>query len=79
MRVVTYRRITMAIKIASKVGVFLHCCFVLLLPWQPPGQYGASSCLMVASRGFRCSPGHDALGDMSSLAATHLHGHQNGQ
>jgi hypothetical protein len=28
MQVVTYRCITMAIKIATKVGVFLHRCFV---------------------------------------------------
>jgi hypothetical protein len=27
--------------------------FCLLLPWRPPGQYGASSCPMAASSGFR--------------------------
>ncbi len=32
MRMVTNRRITMAIEIASKVGVFLHCCFVCYCP-----------------------------------------------
>ncbi len=52
--------------------------FCLLLPWWPPGWYGASSCPMVAPRGFQCSPGHAALGNMSSIAPTHPHGHQNG-
>jgi hypothetical protein len=32
MHAVTYRRIAMAIKMASKVGVFLHCCFVCCCP-----------------------------------------------
>ncbi len=53
--------------------------FCLLLPWRPLGQYRASICPMVASRGFRDSPGHAALSDMSSLAPTCLHGHWNGQ
>jgi hypothetical protein len=32
MHAVTYRRITMAIKLATKAGVFLYCCFVCCCP-----------------------------------------------
>jgi hypothetical protein len=32
MRAVTYRHIAMAIKTASKVGVFLHHCFICCCP-----------------------------------------------
>ena len=52
--------------------------FCLLLPWQLPGQYGASSCLMTASSGFRCSPGHAALGNAFRVASIHPRGHRNG-
>ncbi len=52
--------------------------FCLLLPWWPLGQYGASSCLMTVSSGFRGSPGHSALGNATCIAPTRLHGHQNG-
>ena len=54
--------------------------FCLPSPWWPPGQYGASSCLMAASSasGFRCSPGHAALGNATCIASTPLHGHRNG-
>ncbi len=41
--------------------------FCLLLPWQPLGWYGASSCLIVAPSGFQGSPGHAALGDAVSV------------
>ncbi len=37
--------------------------FVCLLPWRPLGQYGASSCPMPASSGFRSSLGHTTSGD----------------
>jgi len=33
---------------------------------------------MVASSGFRSSPGHAALGDAECIASTPPHGHQNG-
>jgi hypothetical protein len=75
MRVVMYRRITMAIKTATFLGVFVDC----LSPWRPLGQYVASSQPMAASSGFRSSPGHDALGNAVSIAPAHHHGHQNGQ
>ncbi len=42
MHVVTYRHITMAIGMARKVLGFVSSLFCLLLPWRPPGQYGAS-------------------------------------
>ncbi len=53
--------------------------FVCLLPWRPLGQYGASSCPMPASSGFRISPGHAALGNAICIAPAHHHGHQNGR
>ena len=37
MRAVAYRRIAMAIGMASKVGVFSHCCFV---GCRPGGLWG---------------------------------------
>jgi hypothetical protein len=43
-------------------------------PWQLLGQYGASSCPMVSSRGFQCSPGHAALGNVQDIAPTFPHG-----
>ncbi len=52
--------------------------FHLLSPWRLPGQYGASSCLMVGSSGFEGSPGHAASGDAVCIAPTHMHGYQNG-
>jgi hypothetical protein len=63
---VMYQRTAESIKIASKVGPFLSL-FHLLLPWRPLGHYGASSCPMVVSSGFRGSPGHAAVGDVSVL------------
>ncbi len=59
-------------------SIFLSS-FCLLLPWQPLGQYRASSCPMAASSGFRSSPGHAALGNAVCIAPAHCHGHQNGQ
>ena len=58
-----------------------HCAssFCLLLPWQPRGQCGASSCPMAASSGFLYSPGHAALGDVVCIAPLQCHGYQNGQ
>ncbi len=73
--VVMYRCIATAIKMASFVCVFVDCC----LSWQPLGRYGASSCPMAVSSGFRSSPGHAALGDAICIALVHHHGHQNGQ
>jgi hypothetical protein len=57
------------------VHFLLSCC--LLLPWQPLGQYGASSCPMAASSSFRGSPGHAALGNAICIAPAYCHGHQN--
>jgi hypothetical protein len=62
MHMVTYRHIAIAIKTASKAGVF-SSLFVCLLPWQLLEQYRASSCPMAVSSGFWYSSGHDALGD----------------
>jgi hypothetical protein len=53
--------------------------FVCLLPWQPLGQYGASSRPMLVSSGFRSSPGHAALGNAICIAPAHCRGHQNGR
>jgi hypothetical protein len=53
--------------------------FRLLLPWQLLGQYGASSCPMAVSSGFRSSPGHAELGNALPIAPADRHGHQNGQ
>ncbi len=50
--------------------------FSLLLPWQLLGQYGASSCPMVGSSGFRGSPGHATLGGAVCIALAHRRGHQ---
>jgi len=36
------------------------------------------SCLMVASNGFQCSPGHSASDDAACSAPTPHHGHRNG-
>jgi hypothetical protein len=78
MCVVSYRHTIVAIEMASKVGLFF-LSFHLLLSWQPLGQYGASSCSMVATSGLQGSPGHVTLGDAACIALTHRHGHQNGQ
>ncbi len=51
--------------------------FCFLLPWQPLGQYGASSYPMAASSGFRGSPGHAASGNAVCIAPKCSHGHQN--
>ncbi len=74
-----YQRTAVAIKMASLFGTFFSWLFHLLLPWQPLGQYRASSCLMAASSGFRSSPGHAALGNVLCIAPVDRHGHQNGQ
>jgi hypothetical protein len=49
-----------------------------LLFWRPPRRYRVSSRPMAASSGFRCSPGHAALGDAACIASTPRHGHQHG-
>jgi hypothetical protein len=79
MHAVMYRCIAMAIKAASKVGVFFILLFVCLLPWRLLEQYGTSSCPMAASRGFWYSPGHAVLGNALCIAPTHRHGYRNGQ
>ncbi len=61
----------MAIEMAIKVGT--HHIVVLF------AATGASSRLMVASSGFRCSPGHAASGDATCIASMPPHGHGNGQ
>ncbi len=53
--------------------------FVCLLPWRPLGQYGASSCPIPASSGFRSSPGHTTSGNAVCIAPAHRRGHQNGR
>ncbi len=52
--------------------------FVCLLPWQPLGQYGASSCPMPAFSGFRSSPGHATSGNAVCIAPAHPQGLRNG-
>jgi hypothetical protein len=47
----------------------------LLLPWQPLGQYLASSRPMAASSGFQGRPEHDALGDAVCTALAHRRDH----
>jgi hypothetical protein len=64
--------------VSHRVGAFVQRCFVFLLPWQPLGEFRASSGAMVASSGFWCSPGHAALGNTSGIAPMRPHGHQNG-
>ena len=49
-----------------------------LSPWRPPGRYGASSCPMTASSGFRWSPGHAASGNSLCIALAQRCAHQNG-
>ena len=56
----------------------LSLLFSLLLPWQPLGQYGASSCPMAAFSGFRCNPGHATLDDVLRIPPAHCV-YQNGQ
>jgi hypothetical protein len=61
MCVVLYQCITMAIEMASKVGIF-SSLFICPSPWQLPGGYKANTCPMVISRGFWCHPRLTALG-----------------
>jgi hypothetical protein len=60
------RRIAMAIKTASFVGVFVDCCLFACCPGEL-GQYRASSRPMLASSGFQSSPGHAASWAMPSV------------
>jgi hypothetical protein len=76
---VLYRRTATAIKMASLLGTFFLLSFHLLLPWRLLGQYGASSCPMAGSSGFRSSTGHAALGNAICIAPAHRCGHQNGR
>jgi hypothetical protein len=74
---VLYRRTAVAIKLASsKVGQFF---VVISFAVTLAAGYGASSHPMMASSGFRSSPGHAALGSAICIAPAHCHGHQNGQ
>jgi hypothetical protein len=52
--------------------------FCLLLPWRPPGRYGASSHLMVAFSGFYESTGPPPSVDVRGIAPSHRHGYRNG-
>ncbi len=52
--------------------------FCWLSSWRLQGQYGASSCLMAASSGFRCSPGHAASGNATCFVLTPPLDRQNG-
>ena len=47
--------------------MYFSSSFCLLSPWRPPGQYGVNSCPMVASSGFRSSPGHATSSDAMSI------------
>jgi hypothetical protein len=76
MQAVLHQRIAMVIGIASKYCVFFTLLFSLQ-QWWLPGQYGVSSHLMVASKGFWFSPGHIASSHTVQIAPTCLHGHQN--
>ncbi len=80
MCVVKYRRITMAIKMASFVGVFVDCC---LFACCPGGCWGdtekvVARCRCPVSSGFWSSPGHVALGNALHIAPADRHGQQNG-
>ena len=79
MHVVSYRCTATALETTSKVGTF-YKLFCLLSPWWTPRQYGARSCLIVVSNGFRCNPGHAASGNAACIASTSTppHDHQNG-
>jgi hypothetical protein len=72
---VLYRRTAAAIKMASLFGTFFVVLLFAVAPWWPLGQYGASSCPMAASSGFRSSPGHAALGNVLCIAPADRHGH----
>ncbi len=78
MHAVMYRRIASH---GHQNGQLCRCIcwllFVCLLPWQPLGRYGASSCLMPASSGFWNSPRHAPSGDAICIAPACRRGHQN--
>ncbi len=74
MHTVTYQHVAMVIKMARKVGVFVHHIFCCLCTWWPLGQYGASSHPIAMSSGFRSSHRHAALGDAFCIAPVDRHG-----
>jgi hypothetical protein len=76
---VAYRRIAMAIGMASKVGVFFYCrCFVC----DHGGRRGNTQRILAqwqVSSGFYQSPEPPPLGDALGIVTVHLQSHQNGQ
>ncbi len=82
MHAVTYRRIAMASKMASFVGVFVDCCLYACCPgsrWGNMEQVVARWQPMAASSGFWSSRGHAASGNAVCIAPAHCRGHQNGR
>jgi hypothetical protein len=75
---VLYWRTATAIKNGQQSGCMVLLLFCLLLPWWRLGQYGASSFLMAASRGFWSSPAHAASGNVLCIAPVHPQDLQNG-
>jgi hypothetical protein len=75
---VTYRRIAMAIKTASFLGVFVDCC---LFACRPGGRWGDTKQVVARCRCpvFWSSPGHAASGDAVCIAPAHRCGHRNGR
>jgi hypothetical protein len=75
---VTYRRIAMAIKMASFVGVFVDCC---LFTFCPGGCSGDTKQVVPRWRRQVDSgvAGRAALGSALCFAPADHHGHQNGQ
>ncbi len=51
--------------------VYFSSSLFCLHPWRPPEQYGVSSHLMAASRGFWHSHEHVALDDVLRIAPAH--------
>ncbi len=78
MHVVEYRRIAMAIKTASFVGVFVDC---YLFACCPGGRSGDTERAVARWRRQVASgvAGHAALGDALRIAPADRHGHRNGQ
>jgi hypothetical protein len=79
MHAVAYRRIAMAIGMASKVGVFL---FMIIFACDPGSCQGNTQRILAQwqlSSGFYQSPEHPPLDNALGIATAHPQGHQNGQ
>ncbi len=78
MHAVSYWRTSAANKTASKVGPFVHPCFVCC---RPGGRWGNTEQVVTQwwhPLASRETPGNAALGNTSSIVLKRLHGHQNG-